>query len=313
MMFPFNLPQEYANNLAAADTPEAILSVLAAALQGNTANVPTRAHTVLVGHDTRASSVPLTQAAADGASVLCQVPLTDVVHKPIDYNSQVLPCGLVTTPQLHWMVRQRNAGLPSTEQDYSQTLLTAFDFLIRDAPAPNQVDQLVAVVDGSFASFASLTATWLSIARYTSHRITTHHASQPLHLDCANGVGAAKLRAMAPSLARAGLTLELYNTGDGTLNHGCGSDYVQKDKALPQGFEGVGVGARYEALSLVSTARRHSSAGVRAWMVMRIACCTLRPMPTGCCCLTGTASPRWLPSWCRSCLGSFPHRQGAFR
>lgn len=70
------------------------------------------------------------------------------------------------------------------------------------------------------------------------------HPPQPLHLDCANGVGAAKLQAMAAALAHAGLHLELYNTGAGTLNHLCGSDFVQKDKALPQGFEAVGVGAR---------------------------------------------------------------------
>lgn len=52
---------------------------------------------------------------------------------------QVLPCGLVTTPQLHWMVRQRNAGLPSTEQDYVDTLLGAFATVTQDAPAPQEV------------------------------------------------------------------------------------------------------------------------------------------------------------------------------
>ena len=107
-----------------------------------------------------------------------------------------------------------------------------------------------------------------------------------LYIDCANGVGAAKLQAMAPQLAEAGLQIELRNTGAhgwwarashtaqagashytskprpakclwrcgsdrrppgagaGVLNGECGSDFVQKDKALPDGFGGVGPGSR---------------------------------------------------------------------
>lgn len=68
--------------------------------------------------------------------------------------------------------------------------------------------------------------------------------SQPLHLDCANGVGAHKLAAMTTRLADAGLQLHLYNTGAGVLNDLCGSDFVQKEKRMPLGFEGVPVGAR---------------------------------------------------------------------
>ena len=83
--------------------------------------------------------------------------------------------------------------------------------------------------------------------------------AQPLHLDCANGVGAAKLAGMTSTLARAGLCLELHNTGAGTLNHLCGSDFVQKDKAMPEGFEGVGLGARCAAwMQLKSTQGGHA-------------------------------------------------------
>lgn len=67
---------------------------------------------------------------------------------------------------------------------------------------------------------------------------------QTLYVDCANGVGAPKLAALAGQLAPAGLTLELRNTGDGVLNGGCGSDFLQKDRQLPSQFEGVAPGAR---------------------------------------------------------------------
>ncbi len=51
---------------------------------------------------------------------------------------------------------------------------------------------------------------------------------------------------MTARLADAGLHLQLYNTGNGVLNDLCGSDFVQKEKRMPLGFEGVPVGARYD-------------------------------------------------------------------
>lgn len=54
-----------------------------------------------------------------------------------------------------------------------------------------------------------------------------------LHIDCANGVGALKLDKMSAFLEKVGLRVILHNTGDGVLNHECGSDYIQKDKILP--------------------------------------------------------------------------------
>jgi len=34
--------------------------------------------------------------------------------------------GILTTPQLHWMVRARNKGLPASEQDYFEQLSSSF-------------------------------------------------------------------------------------------------------------------------------------------------------------------------------------------
>lgn len=58
-----------------------------------------------------------------------------------------------------------------------------------------------------------------------------------LHVDCANGVGAQKLEAMHDMLKKIGLDIILHNTGEGTLNHLCGSDYVQKERTLPLGMQ----------------------------------------------------------------------------
>lgn len=34
--------------------------------------------------------------------------------------------GILTTPQLHWMVRARNKGIKASEQDYFEQLTSSF-------------------------------------------------------------------------------------------------------------------------------------------------------------------------------------------
>jgi phosphoacetylglucosamine mutase len=63
----------------------------------------------------------------------------------------------------------------------------------------------------------------------------SHTPQQPLHVDCANGVGALKLQQLVPQLQKLGLQLQLYNAGAGRLNHECGADYVQKEQGFPAG------------------------------------------------------------------------------
>lgn len=81
-----------------------------------------------------------------------------------------------------------------------------------------------------------LSAAFLKLAGTATPAVT-------LHVDAANGVGGPKLAALAPALAPAGLLLELHNTGEGVLNGGCGSDFVQNGRQLPAGFDGVAPGA----------------------------------------------------------------------
>jgi len=108
---------------------------------------------------------------------------------------QPIDIGVVTTPELHFTVTNYNLFHMLEEQAYFTNLLE---------------------------SFRTLTAGTAALAG-------------PLHVDCANGVGAQKLQYMLPQLEKLGLPLVLYNTGEGELNHLCGADYVQKEQAFPAG------------------------------------------------------------------------------
>jgi hypothetical protein len=95
---------------------------------------------------------------------------------------------------------------------------------------------LVASVSARRVPFNQLC--WLLWAGLCTCRTLTagsHTPQQPLHVDCANGVGALKLQQLVPQLQKLGLQLQLYNAGRGRLNHGCGADYVQKEQSFPAG------------------------------------------------------------------------------
>lgn len=110
-------------------------------------------------------------------------------------GAQVLDVGVVTTPELHFCVQTYNQYHPIEEAAYFTNLLESYRSLASGTPP----------------------------------------AHQPLHVDCANGVGALKLQQMVPQLQRLGLDLVLHNTGEGRLNHLCGADYVQKEQTYPSG------------------------------------------------------------------------------
>ena len=80
----------------------------------------------MLAHDTRASARELVAAAAAGVAALGGV----AVH-----------CGLLTTPQLHWMVRQANAAAKHDEAAYFGALAAGFASLVAHAAAPAQVSR----------------------------------------------------------------------------------------------------------------------------------------------------------------------------
>ena len=93
-------------------------------------------------------------------------------------------------------------------------------------------------------------------------------------MDCANGVGAPKMAGLLAALGAAGapLAADLRNTGDGVLNGGCGSDFLQKDRQLPANFGGVPAGARCCAVDgdadrlMYFTPLQGGSHGAHGWL-----------------------------------------------
>nr|KAF6462731.1 phosphoglucomutase 3 [Molossus molossus] len=143
---------------------------------------------VVIGRDTRPSSEKLAQSVIDGITVL---------------GGQFHDYGLVTTPQLHYMVYCRNThgqyGKATTE-GYYQKLSKAFVELTKQAFCGGGEDR-------------------------------------PLKVDCANGIGALKLREMENYFSQ-GLSVQLFNVGTtGKLNHLCGADFVKSHQKPPQGME----------------------------------------------------------------------------
>uniref|UniRef100_A0A2P2I430 Phosphoacetylglucosamine mutase n=1 Tax=Hirondellea gigas TaxID=1518452 RepID=A0A2P2I430_9CRUS len=142
---------------------------------------------VVVGRDTRPSSDVLHAAAVAGVRAV---------------GGQVVECGVVTTPILHYRVVCANDGGSygtPTNEGYSKKLADAF---------------------------LKLQGTGGSQSRYSSG----------LQFDGANGVGGCQMSIMAPSLAAA-LTITQYNDGkgDGVLNYKCGADHVKTTQSWPGG------------------------------------------------------------------------------
>jgi len=108
----------------------------------------------------------------------------------------VVDYGVVTTPQLHWVIKAFNNSQPHSVADYYATLTRAFSSLVQT----NENKQL-----------------------------------EPTAIDCANGVGWQALQHVQAEF-KSFFNLQGRNTGDGSLNEECGADYVQKAKCLPRNF-----------------------------------------------------------------------------
>jgi phosphoacetylglucosamine mutase len=112
--------------------------------------------------------------------------------------AKVVPLGLVTTPQLHYVVMQSNGPTPekANVKSYYEQFCAAFRELIPEGKT-----------------------------------IT------PTLIDCANGVGklaGAEFKARLSDV----FAMDLYNTGDTNLNDLCGAEFVQKQRKFPRSFKG---------------------------------------------------------------------------
>ncbi|KAD2394480.1 hypothetical protein E3N88_41457 [Mikania micrantha] len=192
--------EPFADSIANAPDPDSLIQLIDefAKKEGIPLN-GTQAAAILLGRDTRPSGESLVEAAKQG---ICSV-----------IGAIVNDMGVVTTPQLHWMVRTRNKDLKASasELDYFDQVSTSFRCLIDLIPKKS------------------------------------YHGIGKLIVDCANGVGGEKLQVLKEKLNW--LDVEIRNTGkQGILNEQVGADYVQKDKVAPQGFGGPDVGVRCASL-----------------------------------------------------------------
>jgi len=143
--------------------------------------------TVVVGRDTRLSSPALSKAVVRGVEVV---------------GGQVLDIGVVTTPQLHYIVVATN-----TKGGYGDPSLVGY----------------YAKITGAFKKFISLVGP--DKKNYTP----------AIMFDGANGVGAPAMKEFSSLLSEV-LDVVLVNTGEGELNSGCGADYVKVNQSAPAGL-----------------------------------------------------------------------------
>ncbi|KAM1584264.1 hypothetical protein ACFX1Z_037263 [Malus domestica] len=194
--------EPFADTLANARDPQQLVHLIAEFVENQKIALDgAKSVEILVARDTRPSGGSLVEAAKQGISSI----LGAVAHD----------LGILTTPQLHWMVRARNKGLKVSDIDYFKQLSSSFRCLVDLIPGgihPSDVDDKL-VVDG------------------------------------ANGVGGEKLELLKTMLN--GLVIETRNSGKGgggVLNEGVGADYVQKEKVVPCSFGPQDVGIRCASL-----------------------------------------------------------------
>ncbi|UYV60889.1 PGM3 [Cordylochernes scorpioides] len=176
--------EQLATRLANVESEE-VTAVLTSIIQSEAIPVETAATaTVLIGYDTRPSSKQFAAELRAGAEAL---------------KATVVDYGLLTTPQLHFLVWQYNLR-----------------------PEPPQEDLYYTTLVGAFLELRNL-----------SGGEPRKRYSPCLKLDGANGVGALKAARLQASLGSA-LSLTILNDGStGVLNHMCGSDHVKVNQALP--------------------------------------------------------------------------------
>ncbi|KAJ4728761.1 Phosphoacetylglucosamine mutase [Melia azedarach] len=193
--------EPFADQLANAPDPETLVSLISEFVKKEKITFD-RAHPaeILLGRDTRPSGESLLEAAKKGISSIVGA---------VSYDM-----GILTTPQMHWMVRARNKGLKATESEYFEQLLSSFGCLMDLIPNKSNINEI----------------------------------EDRLIVDGANGVGGEKLEVIKKNLN--GLVIEVLNSGKegGVLNEGVGADFVQKEKVVPHGFGSNHAGIRCASL-----------------------------------------------------------------
>ena len=175
----------YATRIANA-FPYEVLQTVSDIIAGEQIDL-SKAGRVLLARDTRPSGEALAEALREGAEAA---------------RALVTDLGVLTTPQLHYAVRDSNLSSgPTAPQEYMENLATAFKRLVELSPS------------GGGAKIAQVT------------------------VDCANGVGAVHLRRLAEMLHPLAEYRICNDGSEGVLNEGCGAEHVKTLKTYPVGLE----------------------------------------------------------------------------
>ncbi|KAJ1282009.1 hypothetical protein BS78_03G017200 [Paspalum vaginatum] len=194
--------EPFADALANAPDPDALLHLVLQFVKDE--NIPLGGQDtaqVLLGRDTRPTGGYLLDAALQGVNAIV--------------GAHAINMGILTTPQLHWMVRSKNKGIKASESDYFTQLIDSFRRMLELVPKGKGGDGF----------------------------------TKKLIVDGANGIGGAKLEQIKAELSD--LDVIVRNSGkegEGVLNHMCGADFVQKERVTPHGFSPEDVGARCASL-----------------------------------------------------------------
>lgn len=177
--------------LANSTTDKQLLDSLNSLIKSHKIDLSQKAR-VVYGHDTRPSCPALVASFKDGLKACGQ-------------GVELIAGGLLTTPQLHYLVRAHNDygsakpfGVP-TEEGYYDKLANAFLTLAKGK---------------------------MSLC--------------PLTVDCANGVGGPKLHKLVERIGKANIDIRIVKDDimtPGGLNSQCGADYVKTQQRAPPGMQ----------------------------------------------------------------------------
>ncbi|GAA5938278.1 phosphoacetylglucosamine mutase PCM1 [Sporobolomyces koalae] len=188
--------ETYATLLANAPTDSDLVNALASIVRDTNTDLSVPS-TVIYGHDTRPSCPALVRALEDGLTAM---------------DAHKVPAGLVSTPQLHYLVRCTNTE--GTSDAYGEPTLEGY--------------------------YRKLAKAYTILAK-------GRHLLPAVTVDCANGVGAPVLKAFASYLSSDILPVIISRddtTTPGQLNLNCGADFVKTKQQGPAGIQLV-PGQRY--------------------------------------------------------------------
>ncbi|KAK4049571.1 hypothetical protein OIV83_004069 [Microbotryomycetes sp. JL201] len=186
-----------ATKLANAPSDEHLVTALNEIVANESINLDTQAR-VVFGHDTRPSCPSLVRALKDGLDSIA--------------TTEPIAAGLVTTPQLHYLVRCLNTQ--STNEAYGEPTEHGY--------------------------YSKLAQAYTKLA-------TGRELLPALTVDCANGVGAPKLKEFAKVISHDVFPVIIVRdatTTLGALNCQCGADFVKTQQKAPVGLDLV-PGQRY--------------------------------------------------------------------